>query len=358
MLRHSKPFILGALFALVVLPPLHGQSNTNSSADTKSAATAAPAAQAPDEMTAKITDLVHAGKYAEAQQLTTGLLAAYPGDQRLIKAKALIEKLLASGGATTSGSTQPASDAVPAQPGATDSVEPLKGMDKVDYNAMIELAREAQQTGDLPEQKTLLRQFMDQSGVFLQKHPTEPLLWQLRCASAISLDDPEAGYEAGQNLLAANAADSNDPNLQQLIAKLKIKGWLDRQGVEQSKQRIEEDNKYGWLLGKWSVSFSYFSKAAFDYGEKRGTNEVEFIKSGSGAEGYVTAKGRRFQKPAYRYTVGNSAEVSLPTNWEVFPSSRWEPITSVNFGGDKRSMTIVVKGSTYVLTKVSDSTSQ
>lgn len=54
--------------------------------------------QASDDMTKKITELVHAGKYAEAQQLTTGLRVAYPDDQRLIKAKGLIEKLLAASG--------------------------------------------------------------------------------------------------------------------------------------------------------------------------------------------------------------------------------------------------------------------
>ncbi len=358
MKRLSKFLVLGLFLALIVLPPLHGQSTTNPSADARSAADTAPASQAPDAMTNKITELVHAGKYAEAQQLTTGLLVAYPDDQRLIKAKALIERLLAPGGSATSSSPQPANDGVPAQPGVTENVEPLKGMDKVDYNALIELARQAQRTSDLSEQRTLLRQFMSQSGVFLQKYPTQPLLWQLRAASAISLDDPDAGYEAGQKLLAADAADSNDPNLQQLIAKLKIKGWLDRQGVEQSKIRIEEENKYGWLLGKWSVAFSFFSKAAFDYGERRGSNEVEFVKSDSGAEGFVTAKGRRFPKPAYRYAVRNSSEIALPTNWQVFPVSQWEPVTSVTFGSDRKSMTIVVKGHTYVLTKISDSAGQ
>ena len=47
----------------------------------------------------------------------------------------------------------------------------LTGMDKVDYSALIVLARRAHQTTDMAQQQTRLQQFMDQSGVFLQKHP-------------------------------------------------------------------------------------------------------------------------------------------------------------------------------------------
>jgi hypothetical protein len=100
-------------------------------------------------------------------------------------------------------------------------------MDKVDYNALIELARQAQASTDLDQQTTLLKQFMDQSKVFLQQHPDEMLLWQLRAASAISLQEPMDGYEAGHKLIAAGAMDSNDSGVQQLLAKLKLLGWLD-----------------------------------------------------------------------------------------------------------------------------------
>src|ERR1039458_10238325 len=99
MKKLSKSFVLGIVLTLFCLPPLHAQQRSSPPADTKTAAASpAPAAQAPDEVTNKITELVHDGKYVEAQQLTTGLLLAYPGDQRLIKAKALLDKLLAPAG--------------------------------------------------------------------------------------------------------------------------------------------------------------------------------------------------------------------------------------------------------------------
>jgi hypothetical protein len=146
-----------------------------------------PTGQAPDEATKKITQLVHAGKYADAQKLTEGLLLAYPDDQRLIKAKALIDKMLAPGGSTESVPRSSES----AQPATTANAERLSGMDKVDYNALIVLARQAQQTTDLDEQKKLLKQFMDQSNSFLQKHPDQELLWQLRATSARIRCGPE-----------------------------------------------------------------------------------------------------------------------------------------------------------------------
>lgn len=238
-----KCFILGLFFALICLPPLHAQTATDAPADANAAAaTSAPAGQAPDDMTKKISDLVHAGEYAEAQQLTTGLLVAFPDDQRLIKTKSLLETLLATTASINGrpGSDQQTNNVPTPQPAANTNAEHLTGLEKVDYSALIEQVRQAQQTTDLAQQRKLLQQFMDQSGPFLQKHPTEMLLWQLRAASAISLDDPMAGYEAGQRLLAAGAADSSDSNLQRLLGQLKNKGWLDQQGAEEAKKQAEE----------------------------------------------------------------------------------------------------------------------
>jgi Sulfatase-modifying factor enzyme 1 len=245
-----KSFILGFVLVLISILPLHAQTVSNAPADVSAtAANTTPANQAPDDVAKKITDLVHAGKYAEAQQLTTGLLSAYPDDQRLIKAKALLDKLLApTGSANATPGNQPTNNAAPAQPAPA---EQLSGMDKVDYNALIELARQAQQNADLEQQKASLKQFMDESSPFLQKHPTEMLIWQIRAASALSLDDEYAGYEAGERLLGAGAADSNDPNLQQLISKLKLKGWLDRQKMEEARRNTADS-----LVNSLGMSFA------------------------------------------------------------------------------------------------------
>ena len=248
MKKSSKSLILGLLLALICLPPLRAQTTTAPADSNATAASPASSGQAPDDVTNKITELVHDGKYAEAQGLTTGLLLAYPGDQRLIKAKALLEKLLAPAPSTngTANNSQSTNNAASVQPAASPNPVQLTGMDKVDYDALIELAREAQQTTDLSQQNTLLRQFMEGSGKFLQKHPNEMLLWQLRAASAISLNAPRAGYQAGQKLLEAGAADSNDLNLQRLLAQLKNKGWLDKQQAEQLEVSIRNEQTRAW----------------------------------------------------------------------------------------------------------------
>ncbi|MBZ5694457.1 MAG: hypothetical protein LAN36_03750 [Acidobacteriia bacterium] len=253
-----KLIILGLFLALSCLPPLYAQTLANApSANTNAAedvASPAPAGHAPDEVMKRLSDLVHGGKYAEAQQLTTGLLLAYPDDQRLIKAKALLEKSLAAASANaTPASNQPTSNMAPAPPATGTTAEQFTGMDKVDYNALIELARQAQQTTDLEQQTTLLKQFMKDSDLFLQKHPTEMLLWQLRAASAISLNDLVAGYDAGQKLLAMGASESNDANLQRLLAQLKNKGWLDKKVVTEFQDKAQTD-RYTFLgehQGTW-----------------------------------------------------------------------------------------------------------
>ena len=145
-----KSMILSLFLVLIHIAPIQAQTaapvSPNASTTTDGTVLGG---QVPDEATKKITELVHAGQYAEAQKLTAGLLIAYPNDQRLIKAKAVIEKLLAPG---DSSSPSPGSSQ-PAEPVANTNAGRLTGMDKVEYSALIVLARQAQQTTDLAEQK-------------------------------------------------------------------------------------------------------------------------------------------------------------------------------------------------------------
>jgi len=277
-------------------------------------------------MTAKIAELVHARKYTEAQQLTTGLLIAYPNDQRLIRAQGLIETLSSPppSASATPGTNQSTNSAASAQPATSANVEQLTGMDKIDYNALIQRAREAQQTKDLARQKELLKQFIDDSSRFLMKHPDQLLLWQLRAASAITLNDPMVGYDAGQTLLGAGAADSKDPNLQQLLAQLKNQGWLDR-------QTAEKHAKYDWILGTWHVNWSvewpgtgrkWTWVSLSDDSQKGDGLDEQFSMSGSVIEGYnVSNAGVRAAEPDMRGTILDSGEI------------HWERLYSPSGGG-------------------------
>jgi hypothetical protein len=335
----TKPVALGWLLTLMIFPALRAQTATEAPADSNAtAAKAAPSAQAPADATKKITELVHAGKYAEAQQLTTGLLILFPNDQRLIKAKALIEKLLSPAGPANAApsSNQPINTVAPAQPVLNTSAESLTGMEKVDYSALIVLARQAQQTTDLPEQTKLLQQFMDQSALFLQKHPSEMLLWQLRAASAISLNDPIAGYEAGQKLLATGAADSNDQNLEQLLGQLKNKGWLDKQEAE----KAVKEARYEWLVGAWSNHYFTTHKGAgvFDPGDET----FDLAISDSHIEGYeINSNGVRRSSPRFRVTILDSGAPRCELN-----EQEWRPVLGCQIDSVNRTMRIVFNNPT------------
>ncbi len=461
--KQLKLFPIVFLLALIFPPVLYAEGiNANATV-----ANPAPAVQAPDAVVKKLSNLVHAARYDEAQQLIRGLLIAYPNDQRLIKAQSLVDDLLAAKPTDINPSgSQSANTVDPIQANSEDTakdfvgigvaihVDPetntfkidevfpnspaskvgllsgqlfdkvdgvsikgksiqevinlihgaigtqvslglidsangettvvltrqkittpndnnpaqLTGMAKVDYSTLIELARQAQQTTDLSQQGTLLQQFMGQSKQFLEIHPHEMQLWQFRAAAAISLNDPLAGYEAGQILLAAGAADSNEPNMLQLLGQLKNKGWLD-------KQEAEQHAKYDWLLGTWSQSYSVSWQARSDFWAAQSYNSlihrgelpnVEFYITGSTIYGHYIGTDKN-----QAFLIGNIVESgqiswsfylppkSSPDIWYSFSSaylsahsplkggdtlypSGFQPVISCEISGDRRTMTMVI----------------
>ncbi len=303
--EHFNRIVLGIFLILVFLSPLLAQTAVEPKAATVTA-TPAPAAQAPDDVLKKLSDLIHAGKYVEAQKLTAALLLAYPDDQRLAKAKTLLDKLVASSkpASESPSISQPAiKTAVAAQ--APTSTEQLTGIDKVEFSSLIELVREAQRNTDLEQQTALLKRFMDESSPFLQKHPREIVIWQLRAASALSLNDIPAGYEAGQKLLASGLAD-NDPNMQRVLSQLNLKGWLNRQKVEAEQKQQANEKQFGWLLGIWKVSWSWKPGRLVDrLSNDRGKELFEL--SGSKIEGYeINSAGVKSSQPDLEGTILDS----------------------------------------------------
>jgi hypothetical protein len=368
--------ILAAHLVLAVLPRLHGQAapkpapkprptvqpqpdtpaaaNTTAIPDSEVQAPSEPApgpeGNAPDEMTKIITDMVHAGKYVEARKLTQSLLIVYPSDRRLIKAKTLIAEMIASPGSAASASD----NSLPEAAAMRSEAAPLTGMDKVDYDALILLGKNAQQTTELSEQTKLMGQFMSQSTVFLQKHPDQMLLWQLRAAIAMVANLPVAGYEAGHRLLDAGVGDSTDPNSRQLLAELKNRGYLDHGVMETAlveRKQHEELERYNWLLGSWSVSWSSNQHVLFT--PLHVAYEEEFARSGAGFEGYSTNKySGKSAKPDIRFAILDSGEIG----WEGADAFGWKPVVSSEIDNDRRTIKIVVsyryEGKAYTATEI------
>ena len=328
-----------------------------------SQAPAQAADQAPDEMIKKLSELVHAGRYDEARQSVAGLLILYPDDQRLVKAKALLDKSPAANAAASAQPAAASDSGAGAAPASSDPAAQLKGMDRVDYDALLETARQAQQTTDLKQQKTLLQQFTNQSGPFLEKHPEQTLLWQLRAAAALALNDPDEGYEAGQKLLAAGAAETQDANLLRLMAQLKNKNWLDAEGVAAAKAQIENDKKYGWLIGTWDADHTWFQKAAFDYGKRENHLKIEFVRSGDAVVGYVIRHdtGQNAKVPFLRYVPPAYGRPDVPC-WSFNDDTpvKWQqPVESFSMGNDGNTFQVNMKYLhwTFAFTKVSDTVS-
>ena len=356
MSRLTKSFFLGFVLALIVHPSIDAQTTIGA----PTAANTTPASQAPDEVMKKLSDLVHADKYAEAQQTVAALLILYPDDQRLVKAKVLLDKASVTADAPSGApSAKPeTSNVVSPQPASN-----LSGMDRVDYNALIELGRRAQQTTDLEQQNAALKKFMTASGLFLQKHPTEVVLWQLRVVSAISLNDPMAGYEAGQKLLAAGAADSTDPNLQHLLAQLKNQGWLGEEMGERFKKQRELTSKYGWMLGTWRDTYTdsnWTRCTLYSDGGKcsrfiRGStqynidDEVYLSKFAPVIEInriVISNEDDKHEIPSYRGTLLDSGELLWEfayRTWGAPGSSprEWIPVSSCELNEHKRTMKMI-----------------
>jgi hypothetical protein len=380
----SKSLILGFFLVLMVRPSLQAQTELPAPA-TAPAADPAPTGQAPSEVLKKLSDLIHSGKYVDAQQLAAGLLLAYPDDQRLIRAKALLDKAVSSSQPADNGTSarQSANRLAPTAAGV--KATPLTGMDKVEYNSLIERARQAQQTTDLGQQKILLQEFMTESRPFAQQHQDDILIWQLRAAAALSLNEPIEGYEAGQELLSAGAADSNDPNLQHLMAQLNLEGWLDHKRAELR----EQEKAFEWLLGTWTATWDWW------WGEVHGRDQEQFVVTDSGIEGYLIAGDAvRNADPDFRGKMLDSGEIqwecymppadsgamfvfrraggglfpkvtigrrsdpqgyyagnlhhfgydphSTDTGAKEFYPSGWQPVSSYKLSSDKRTMTVVI----------------
>ncbi len=297
-------------------------------------AAAAQADMAPESITSKLTELVRAGRYTDARRLAIGLQAAYPADERVAKAKQMIDQLI---------SASPSSGATPTPAAPRNDADSLTGMEKVDYNALADLAKRAKNSEDKAARQKLSNQLLNDSDALVKKHPDMASLWQLRAEAALGANAPLAGYEAGQRLIGAGAADRGDAAVLTVLAQLKNKGWLDRVEAErQDKIATREfaiNNKYGWILGYWDHSSIYHPQnivKAMVVRSESGQYEIYFINP----------KNPGFKRLFFRGTPTDSGDLHWeadfynPDGRKDLPSG-WNTVLLTQVSPDKTQITFM-----------------
>ena len=166
-------------------------------------------------------------------------------------------------------------------------------------------------------------------------------------------------------------------NLQQLLAQLNNKGWLGEEWAEKTRKQMEFTQKYGWMQGTWSETFT--SNWRRDSGINRGLwggekwfsgsakyehNEEFYLSKLSGViEAYEVNAGVKSAEPSFTGTMLDSGEM----RWEghIGGFSGWEKATSCEIDEHKRTVTMdflswndqnASQPETHVFTKTDSST--
>lgn len=184
----------------------------------------------------QIESFVQQNKSGEAVAKIDELLETNPNDQKLKETR---EKLAAT-----------------SSPKA--AVAPLSEDDRLEFDTLLDIAREAQASSTPEEQTKLLSEFLVKSKAFVAAHPEQTRIWLLRAVSALALDRPQDGWEAGQHLISAGMKNTDDPQTRQILAKLNRKGWLitDRKGIEEAQAALDRKSQSDLLAGLWKGTWT------------------------------------------------------------------------------------------------------
>ncbi len=96
---------------------------------------------------------------------------------------------------------------------------------RLDLEALLLLAQNADSAPDQKERKKLMLQFLGKSAAFANEYPDQKL-WLLRAAAALELGRSKVAWEAGQRMIGLRAMESEDPKVREVMAALRLKGWL------------------------------------------------------------------------------------------------------------------------------------
>src|SRR5581483_5266992 len=171
----------------------------------------------------------------------------------------------------------------PGQRQATDDSS-LSRADLRQYDILFVILDEASEAKSELDRAKRLKEFLDQSGPFLNEHPNLLALWAMRASAALELGARHVTWQAGQNLIALGAADSKSPTIRKLLARLDRKGWLtatEPVGYDSGRVVYWYDN--GWYIGNTAEGTKNgFGNYYWNSGDRYEGDWHEGKKSGSG----------------------------------------------------------------------------
>lgn len=129
------------------------------------------------------------------------------------------------------------------------SAPQLKGEDRLLLDTLNSIVSDIKVSDQDLARKKLMREFLEKSRPFTEKFPNQTNLWLMRATAAISLNDTDAGCQAGKKLKSLGILDDDDPEIRKLMAALNRKGWLNDADVERAKAQAVQKK---WWSGNWA----------------------------------------------------------------------------------------------------------
>jgi formylglycine-generating enzyme required for sulfatase activity len=171
------------------------------------------------DVPADIENLIQTNRLTEALKRVEDLLRASPNDSEL---KTLRDDLEASVGAPAAEKATP-----PPKPKAAPSRPPAgTSADREDLTRLDALRQVIGAERDAAVRQLLLAQFLEAAVPYLERNPSNRVVWATQAAAAFELDRPLEGKAAAWALQNLGADRSTDPQEIRLMARLKLKGWI------------------------------------------------------------------------------------------------------------------------------------
>jgi TPR repeat protein len=150
------------------------------------------------------------GAAADAANLIKKALELAPDDGTKAKVQQLAAMLT-----TTGSQSQPAS-----------GQSSLSSQDQRKLDVLMLILEDAEKAATPEDRAKAFREYLEKSGDFAAAHPEQTNVWVMRALAAVDVGEPKLGWDAGKQLQALGADNSENPKIRRIMASLDRKGWL------------------------------------------------------------------------------------------------------------------------------------